>query len=414
MHDDSIISIAYSLQYLQEASKQFDANTVAIQKLYKIVEEKLSSTSGKKAYLNCVSNFIEDRYANLYDNLPCSRIYFGDEDITKFFTAIGIDKLEVTKIIQETYYGNESNFSPKSAKDEFTIAMICVVKFFLDKNLKKELELALIHLSFSGKFYPSLHYRSYPTTPPVRHVMEYVVNNRLNTKFDLISEGSVLGAIRKIAITWATTYKSRFKSFKDEDIVYCISQLYSRIGSFMKNIASEYYKAYDDKDDLYIAYASDNYDKEDFHLADSDTLRIAKLTEKSVNYLTSNGVNYAICKQCSDENITTKEINSIMESLLSDPENILLCKELISLMITSYFLVSEEKDVRNISFLTYSISAKPNSKQPDVIRIRSIVEDLLSEHSPAYIRRKSRVATKNSFERAILMYFALSIHNANR
>lgn len=182
----------------------------------------------------------------------------------------------------------------------------------------------------------------------------------------------------------------------------------------MKNIASEYYKAYDDKDDLYIAYASDNYDKEDFHLADSDTLRIAKLTEKSVNYLTSNGVNYAICKQCSDENITTKEINSIMESLLSDPENILLCKELISLMITSYFLVSEEKDVRNISFLTYSISAKPNSKQPDVIKIRSIVEDLLSEHSPAYIRRKSRVATKNSFERAILMYFALSIHNANR
>lgn len=414
MRDDSIISLAYSLQYLQEASKQFDANTVAIQKLYKIVEEKLSSTSGKKVYLSCVSNFIEDRYANLYDNLPCSRIYFGDEDITKFFTAIGINKSEVTKIIQETYYGNESNFSPKSAKDEFTITMICVIKFFLDKNLKKELELALIHLSFSGKFYPSLHYRSYPTTPPVRHVMEYVVNNRLNTKFDLISEGSVLGAIRKIAITWATTYKSRFKSFKDEDIVYCISQLYSRIGSFMKNIASEYYKAYDDKDDLYIAYASDNYDKEDFHLADSDTLKIAKLTEKSVNYLTSNGVNYAICKQCSDENITTKEINSIMESLLSDPENILLCKELISLMITSYFLVSEEKDVRNISFLTYSISAKPNSKQPDVLRIRSIVEDLLSEHSPAYIRRKSRVATKNSFERAILMYFALSIHNANR
>lgn len=415
MHDDSIMSLTYSYQILTEAAKKFDANTSAILKLYKVIEEKLSTTAGKKAYLNCVSSFIEDRYANLYDNLPCSRIFFGDEDIKKFFDAMKMTKEDVAATILETYYGNEPNFSPKASKDEFTIAMMCVIKFFMSKNMTKELELAVIHLAFSGKFYPSLHYRSYPTTVPVRHVMEYVVNNCLNTKFDLISEGSVLGAIRKIGMTWANAYKStKFKSFKDEDVVYCISQLYSRIGSFMKNIASEYYKVYNDKDDLYIAYASDSFDQDNYHIADSDTLRIAKLSEKSINYITSNGVNFAVCKQCSDENITTKEITSIIESILSEPNNVVLCKELISLMITSYFLVSEEKDVRNISFLTYSIAAKPNSKQKEVLRIKEIVEQLLSENSPAYIRRKSRVATKNSFERALIMYFALSIHNANR
>lgn len=419
MHDDSTMSLTYSmaaLMSLTEASKRFDANTSSIlHNVYKKVEDRLSSSAGKKAYHNCVSKFIEDRYANLYDSLPCSRIFFDDNtDGEALFKALDIPMSEFTKAIEETYYGNEPNFSPKASKHEFTIAMMCVVRYYLLKNMTKELELALIHICFSGKFYPSLHYRSYPVTVPVRHAMEYTVNNRLNTKFDLISEGSVIGAVRKIGVTWANTYISKFKSFKDEDVVYCISQLYSRIGSFVKNIATEYYKVYDDKDDLYIAYSSDNLDADDYHLADSDILKISKQTEKSINYISSNGVNYAVCKQCSDANITTKEINSIMESILSSPENVLLCKELISLMITSYYANSQEKDVRNISFLTYSIAAKPNSKQPEVLRIREIVEGLLSENSPAYTRRKSRIATKNSFERAVLMYFALSIHNANR
>ena len=208
--------------------------------------------------------------------------------------------------------------------------------------------------------------------------------------------------------------EDRFKKFRDEDAVYCIQQLYSRIGSFMKNIATEYYKAYEDKDNLYIAYAGDNYDPDDYHVADSDTLKIAKETEKTINYITTNGVNYAICKQCSDENITTKEINSIIESILSEPDNIVLVKELVTLLITTYYAVAKDKDVRDIAFLTYSISAKPNSKQKEIIRIKEIVRDLLSENSPAYVRRKSREATRNSFERAVIMYFALCIHNANR
>lgn len=416
MYDnESLLLLESSYMNLLEVAKQFDANTSAIKKeLYPVVEERLSTTAGKKAYMNCVSKFIQDRYANLYDSLPCSRIIFGDEDRKQLFDALGFPKEVAANYILDTYYGNEPNFSPKSSKDEFTVTMMCVIRYFVMKNMTKEMELSMLHLAFSGMFYPSLHYRSYPNVVPVRHVMEYTVNQRLNTKFELVSQGNVIGAIRKIGTTWIQTYKNKIKSFTDEDMVYCIQQLYSRIGSFMKNIATEYYKVYDDKDDLYIAYASDNFDEDDYHIADSDTLRISKQVEKTINYITTNGVNYAICKQCSDENITTKEINSIMESIFSNPENILISKEIITLLITTYYAVSETKDVRDISFLTYSIAAKPNSKQKEILELRDLIEKLLSENSPAYVRRRSRVATKNSFERAVKMYFALSIHNANR
>ena len=414
--NDVMLETSY-LQIVQEVAKKFDANTDAyLKKLYPKVEAILKTPSGRNKYKKCVSEFIQKRSASLYDTLPCSRILFGEPDAQELFTAMGIQKAEVTEVILQTYYGNETNFSPKAAKDEFTVLMICIIRYFMMNHMPKETELATIHLSFSGKFYPSLHYRSWNTVVPARHIMEYVVNNTLSVKYDIVSEGSVLGAVRKIGNTWNSTYRSRFQKFQDEDVVYIIQQLYSRIGSFMKNIASAYYDAWEQRDDLYIAYASDSMEQDNFHLADSDSLRVGKIVESTVNYLTANGTDYALCRACSDINITTKEMKSIMDSLLGDPKSMVKIKELIMLMVVSYFAYSGTKDksIVNPKFDTYSIAPKPNAKQPELIRMQELVTELLSENSPAYIRRRSRIATRNSFEKALKMYFALSVINANK
>lgn len=401
-------------QAFNEVAKKFNADTTAYKDfLYPKISNKLDTSKGKSDYHKCISNFIQTRTEGLYDNLPCTRLVFGENDIQEFFKAIDLDRSLVIDAIGKSYYGNEPNFSPLAAKDEFTIAQLCVLRYFVLKNQTKDAELALIHLCFSGKFYPSLHYRSF-RIPPIRHIMEYTVNNVLSTKFDLISEGSVIGAIKKVGLTWLNTYKNKIKSFTDEDVVYIIQQLYSRIGSFMKNIATAYYKVHDNKDDLYIAYSSDSYDEDDYHVSDNDSFKINKITEKTVNAITTGGIDYSICKSCSDENITINEIKSIMESLFGDPQNMPEIRELISLMITTYFQANSGKDVTNVSFITFSITPKPNSKQKEILRQKEIVEHFLRENSTSYMRRRSRVATRNSFERAIRTYFALAIHNSNR
>lgn len=413
MHD--VLLEQNYLMLLDEVAKKFDANTSAyLHKLYPKVEARLKSSTGKNAYKKCVSKFMSNRQAALYDTLPCNRILFGEQDAQELFKAMDITKGEVTEIILQTYYGNETNFSPKSAKDEFTILLLTIIRYFVVNKQNKEAELSMVYLAFSGKFYPSLHYRSFPTVVPARHVMEYTINNVLSVKYDIVSEGSVIGSIRKIGMTWLTTYRDRFKSYTDEDAVYIIQQLYSRIGSFMKNIATEYYKVYDQKDDLYIAYATDSLEDDNYHLADSDSLRISKITEKTVSYITSTGVDYGVCKACSDVNITTNEMKSIMESLVSDPRSTVKIKELVMLMVSAYFAQTRDKDITNPKFITFSIAPKPNAKQRELVRINELVIELLSENSPAYLRRRSRQATKNSFERAIKLYFALSVHNANR
>ena len=181
----------------------------------------------------------------------------------------------------------------------------------------------------------------------------------------------------------------------------------------MKNIADAYYKAYSDKD-IYMTYSSDSFEEDNFHMADNDTLKVEKLTESVMASITSNGVDYKICRACSDENITPGEAKAVIESIIMEPENILTIKELISLIISTYFMTTDDKNVTDISFISYTVAPKPNTKQKEILREKEIIENFLCESGTAYLRRRSRVSTRNSYERCVKMYFALVIHNVGR
>lgn len=392
---------------------KYDANTSVIKKeLWPMVEAALDKSSIRSAYKKTVNDFITVRAEKLYDTLPCDRLLCLEGEMDKLFTALKINKKDVKDIISRTYYGNITNFNPLAAKHEFTVTQLLVIRYFLLKKMTKECELSMIYLAFSGKFYPSIHYGSYKVVTPVRHIMEYVVNNTLSKKYDLTTYGSVCGAIKSVCTTWETTYTDRFRKLEDADVVYLIQQLHSRIKSFTKNIATEYYKAYEDKD-LYIAYSSDSFDEDDFHLADSDTLKVGKCTEKAINAINSSGVEYKLCRMCATSDITPNECKAVIESIVGERDNIKTIKELISLMISLYFATGE-RDVTDIKFITYTIAPKPNAKQKEILRMKEIIEDWLCDSGTAYMRRRSRVATRNAYERAVRMYFALAIHNANR
>ena len=403
-------------QSFTEAAKTFVADTSSFKEnLYPLVKSTLDTNKGKLAYKKCIADFIEKRSIQLYDTIPMNRILFSSEDVNNLFSALSLDISVAKRAVEKTYYGEEEHFSPLSAKDPFTVTMLCVIKYFIEKNMNKESELAAIHLAFSGKFYPSLHYKYFRYIPP-RHEMEYMLNNELSNKFDLVTEGNIIGCIRKIVNTWLKTYKQRFKVFTDEDVVRVINQLYSRINSFLKNIYRVFDKVHAAGN--YMAYSSDSMDADNYHLSNSDLNKMNVALEKTVNYINSTGVDYTLCKKCTDndENITVNEMKSIIESIYADPENMPKVKELLALMIVTYLQQAKpsEKDVSNVAFLIYCLAPKPNAKQKEIIRQKEIIEELLISNSKVYIRRRSRLATKNSYEKVMRMYFGLSVHNANR
>lgn len=381
--------------------------------VYPLVVNSMKTNLNK--YKKNVGEFINVRSKELYDIAPYTRIYWTGEDDEKFFKNTNISKATVSSHLQKTYYASIASFNPRCAKDPFTVTQLMIIRYFLKKNMKKELELACIYLAFSGSFYPSIHYGSFPKVQPseYRHVMEYVVNNELSMKFDLKKEGSVIGAIRSICMTWIDSYKSRFNECNDEDVVYLLQQLHNRIKSFMKNIAELYYKIYNDKD-VYLAYDSDSAEQDSFRVADNNSLKAEKYTASAMTYITTHTVNYKFCKMVADQNVKTDEVKSIIETIQMDNENLVLIREFMNIMIVLYMQETGNVTVTDLDFMTKSIAAKPNSKDKNVIRQKEIIEKLLDENSPAYRRRRSRIPTKNSYHRSLIAYYALVINAANK
>lgn len=381
-------------------------------KIYPIIEKSLMKNTN--SYRKCIQECFSERQQQIYEIAPYYRLYFKQDDIDKFFNSIKIEEKEVEKYLTETYYWN-MNFNPKAAKDPFTVANMCCIRYFIIKNDIKNAELSSIYLAFSGKFYPSIHYNSFPVVQPIeyKHVMDYVVNQMLTQKFDLKREGTVFGAIRSLVKTWLNTYWNVFKDNpNDEDFADLIQQLHGRIKSFMTNIATLYYKAYDNE--LYLSYDSDNYSEDNFRIADNDFIKAERYVENTMNVINNNNIDIKLVKISSDANIKIDELRNIIEAIQSDKENIPVIKELLRIIIAEYFRESSVKDVASIDFVNRSIASKPNSKNPNIIRQKEIIEGWLDEKSPNYRRRKSRAATASSYYKSILKYYVLLINKYNK
>lgn len=402
--------------YESAATTVYGSSTTAIVKgIYPLVEKALSNTTILNKYRKNCSNFVNVRSKELYDIAPFTRIYWSDKDREDFYKVMGFSEKDVMTHIEKTYYWPIKSFNPRCAKDPFTCAQLMCIRYFLLKNMKKELDMALIYLAFSGSFYPSVHFGSFPVVQPseYRHIMEYVVNNELSQKFDLKVQGSVIGSIKSISDTWVTSYKDRLKSSSDEDVVYVLQQLHDRIKSFMVNIATLYYKVYNDKD-KYLSFDSDNYDADNFRLADNDSLKGERYVTNSMTYITTHTVSYKFCKMSADSLVRTDELKAIIDSVQSVSTNLVLIRELLSITVSEFLDGSKSKEINGIDFITFSISAKPNTKNPNIIRQKEIIEKLLGENSEAYQKRKSRLATRNAYHKCLIKYYVLVVNQANK
>lgn len=398
--------------------KRNNFNTDAILKeIYPKVSKAIESNTLN--WKQCLSRFISSRSTMLFDSMPCDRILYFDKDRDDLFDSIKLDRNELEKSLNNTYYAKISKFKPSQAKDITTVVALCIIRYFLIKKDQKNLELALVYYSFSGKMYPSIHYGFFKLVAPskYRYVMEYVVNNKLSNKYELKTKGTIIGAIKSIAINWINAYKSNmFKTFDDEDVCYIIQQIHNRIKSFMKNIAKLYYEAYDNKE--YISYDKDALPEGDsggdYHLTDNDSFKLQKYVEKTMQRINTSRVDYKTCKACSDANVQVEEVRTIIESILNNPDNNKKIKEMVTNIIGTYMCQSEKKDIVSLDFFSFTIKPKPNSKDPLINRIKDIIIELLEDCSERFNKRKHREATKQSYIKSLLIYFTLTIINANK
>ena len=386
---------------------------VISKKIYPVIEKALTTNTNK--FKANIKKFFQDRHELVYAIAPYDRIFFNQIDIDNMFNSLGLKEINIETLMREVYFW-DTPYNPQCAKVPYVETLMCCIKYFLKKNLKKDAYLTCTYLAFSGKFYASLHGAAFPTVAPIKYksVMDYVVNNMLNDKFDLKKYGTVFGAIDSMCKTYIDTYEKVLKdpNLSDDGYGKSIQQLRTREMSFMMNIATLYYEAYENK--YYLNYESENEDPDDFRLPDNDSATALRLTEKTMNYLTSTYVSLDTCNKCKDTNVKALEIKDIMESILGDNNNLPQVRRLVNIMICNFMANNPGKKVGSIEFVAFTTKAKPNTKVAVEIEQKQIISNWLDENSPNYRKRKSRAATASSYIRSITMYFALTINKLAR
>lgn len=395
-------------------AKQEDSDVI-VKKLYPLVSKALSKRDSK--FRANIAKFINDHHDLLFDIAPYDRLYFNQTDIDNLFKSLDITEKEVLEIMKECFFWSWAGYNPPCAKEPYVMTLMMCIRYYLKNNKRKFAELATIYLAFSGKFYTSLHAGlAFPKAPPSKHktVMDFVVNNMLTDKFDLKKEGTVFGAVKSLCITWLNKYGDELKSDKitDHEIGQKIQQLRGREKSFLMNIAKNYYKAYNNQ--LYLNYETDSLDQEEFRITDNDAATAARITENTMNYITSNYVSIDICNKCKDVNVKALEIKDIIETIFSNNDNLPQIRRVINILICDFMRNNPGKKIGSIDFVAYSIKAKPNSHDKYIIELKQIILDWLDENSPTYRKRKSRKSTQNSYIRSVQMYITLVINKIAR
>lgn len=393
------------------ASFDYDIDTsVIVERIYPLVEKSLDKSFAP--FKRVVADFINYNYDQLYAPATYDIIRFRQSDIDKMFKALEIQESDIVEIMKDCWYWDKP-LNPQCAKEPYVVTLMMVIRYFIIKNKQKEAELATMYLAFSGKFYASLFGASFPKAYPAKYkeVMDYVVNFMLTDKFSLRKEGTVFGAIRQLCVTYLETYRNDFKDkdLSDDGVKSLVQQLRDREKSFIQNIANLYYKAYDNK--LYLQYATDNLeDGAEFRITTNDATTAAKYTESTIQYLTTHEVSLQLCNKCKDQNVKALEIKNIMESIFADNNNLDSVRRVVNILICDYMRHYPGKSISSVEFISHSIKAKPNIKDPYIIEMKETVLKWLDENSEQYRKRKSRLATQMSYYRAVLMYLVLVIN----
>lgn len=417
-------------------------DTTAIRDIaYPDVETKLNNPSFPNRYRTFMRDFVAKRKDELWASIPSKQMYYSTQDVSNWFRTTGIDRKIIKQGISGTYYAKIGNFNPSYAKDDSTIALLCMIRYFslrpdchvesddtkngitesteeilneatYDKAWDQLFNLAIINIAFSGKLYPSVFYKSFRYQPQ-QHIMQYVLNYMLTQKYDIIRYKTVIGAVRNVTVTWCNAYRDRFESFTDEDVTYLCQQLHNRLDSFIHNIAMNYYEAHKNQDS-YITFDSDDVSDSNYHIADNDTFRMNLIVQNTMRELMTKSIDYQNIKRSSNDLVKFDELKSIFENVFADKDSLDMIKEFCTLMVALYFQSSTIKDITSLSFISFSIKPVPNSHNPYVIRKKELLEKLLTSNSDKFTSRRNRAATESAYFRAFNAYIALMIQKSNK
>jgi hypothetical protein len=379
-------------------------STILRDTLYPNVSTALTHKETLKKFntdLDTYMAFNIDKYSTIG---PIKRPIFSQTNIDNLISVVGLSGDQIKQALNKV---KSVQGDWKNMNNPFNVAIVLSIHHFINTNDKDNIDKALSYMAVS--MYPSLHFK-YFKYEPNEAMMTYTINNMSN-KFKIKQNSSVWESVVETMSKVIELHKPRLKVCDDRAMLLFINDVKTRLNSFLRKIANEFYMV--EKEGKYMQLDRESFDEDNYHEADSNMYAIERITNNVVTTLVVNGPDMRLveiaAKNCK---VSVNELRNYTQSMITDKQRKDI-RDVVEAVLFLY-LFSETgkhgpKDVGTNEFLIYCMKVykKSNTTDKNIIKLKSILDRWLSELG--LLDNTNRVATINDFRRALYMFFVMTI-----
>ena len=398
------------LDFAMEAVDREKNSKILKNALYKRICDTISIDKNKKELFKYIAAYRNKHINELSNPMITNNIPFfhSGEDANIVYKCCGLTLDDINPPIEQAKVMVKLDAAGKNITP-FNVVMIMLISHFYDdkprlKSLLLYYACCMYYLIYTGMF------KKFAPDPDT---MQYTMNN-LSNKFMLKKEGSLEKAMVVTLENGVDHYKSILKNLSDYDICNTlIPGLRTRVASMLQSVASEYFDNYDKGNKI---FEQQEYNDEGEFIIDreSDIARVQRAASAATIDFYSHPINLNVIRTVAKmhTDASANEIRACIEYIhdASDSKSVQRFYECIFSAFFNENPTMTTEDLHSMKFLAAanSIYKKGNSKDPNIVTIKSISHDWLSKGSPVYAR-SNRVATMNTYRKCIFLYFVMVI-----
>lgn len=355
-----------------------------------------------------VKKYIDKNNDVLFDIGPIKRLLFLESDKDFIFDICNISSNEISKLIKDSPYIDKKW---KISGNSFNMTCVLAIRELELAKKHKEKEAIIIYLTLA--MYSSVHFKFFPKGEPNANIMAYTINN-LSNKYLLKQEGVLFKAIYKTAMKSHETYKDDLIKGEDGDLALYVNNLRIRLDNLIKNVAVLFYQNH--KEGNYLNREKDNYDEEEYHIADNSSFAINRIADAATMRFVSRGVDHALAKKVAQmNNVSINAVRNALNDLQDNKSDDI--KVLFTNILELYLSDGSNtvESIRGLNFIIFcmNIYSKSNTNDDAIIKIKDLLDNWLKECSPQY-RNTERIATLSSYRKAIFTYFVFLLSEVSK
>lgn len=349
----------------------------------------------------------------------CDYTKFNPEDAEPLYRYTSISEEEVDQAVRELKKFIKQNchnlgINPPDFANTtpFRMLLILVMRYFIERGDKKKLDECCSYYAYS-MFY-TIYYNYFRNMKPRRETMMYVMANMSN-KFKIKQEKTVDGMISYSVKLCANTYTKRILDCTDQDMMYVIGQIKSRMRDFIKNIKNAYVKADKDKQVINISAPTlpDEEGTKVFIDKPSTMGEITALAQQYTNAFIQKNVDMELVKLVARlDEVSRNEISIALDTLRRDSKRIPQVEQFYSSIFYIYLSESNSSltSVHSKDFMAAmeAVYKRGNTKDSNVNLIKKLINEWLEATSPMY-RQTQSPTTLNNLRRSIFHYFVFLV-----